>query len=241
MLKGVVLSLGSTGMTAQVGKEKTRSARGAQARDKLKQAAIRVLERGGYHHMRIADVTREAGVAAGLFYHYFPDLKTLTIEVLTDFISRFEAVEEIEKGIGRGEWFERVLAHYRKMVSAYSEHPGLMRCMLQLSDEVPEFREAWRASYLRQLNMLAVLMPRLFPEAGFSEAQALLTCYALGGIGETTLQAYYINRDPALCACDFSDADMAEWLAVLFYRGLFCENPPADRLGVSVPLRRMQR
>jgi len=41
----------------------TRSARGARARARLKAAALVVLEREGYHKMRIADVTQEAGVA----------------------------------------------------------------------------------------------------------------------------------------------------------------------------------
>jgi len=57
----------------------TKTARGARARAGLKAAALVVLEREGYHKMRIADVTREAGVAQGLFYHYFKDLKSLTI------------------------------------------------------------------------------------------------------------------------------------------------------------------
>ena len=47
------------------------SARGERARAGLKEAALAVLEREGYHKMRIADVTGEAGVAQGLFYHYF--------------------------------------------------------------------------------------------------------------------------------------------------------------------------
>lgn len=228
-------------MASDTGSGKPRSARGAVAREKLKQAAGRVLEQVGYHQMRITDVTKEAGVAAGLFYHYFPDLKALTVEVLTDFLVRFEAVDEIERGVGRGDWFARVLAHYQVMVAAYAEHPGLMRCLLQVSDEVPEFRQVWRNSYHRQLNMLAVLMPRLFPQAGFSEAQALLTCYALGGVGESILQAYFINRDPALRASGMSEAQLAEWLAVLFYRGLFLENPPQGALDVARPLLAMQR
>ena len=71
------------GVTAKSAK----SAKGERARAGLKAACLRVLERQGYHKMRIADVTQEAGVAQGLFYHYFKDLKSLTLEVLTDFAS----------------------------------------------------------------------------------------------------------------------------------------------------------
>ena len=74
----------------------TRSARGARARARLKAAALVVLEREGYHKMRIADVTREAGVAQGLFYHYFTDLKSLTLEVLTDFANPATDLARVE-------------------------------------------------------------------------------------------------------------------------------------------------
>ena len=78
------------------------SPRGEAARARLKEATGRVLERVGYRQMRVADVTREAGVATGLFHHYFPDLKTATIEVLRDFMTRFEDLESIERGVVKG-------------------------------------------------------------------------------------------------------------------------------------------
>ena len=52
-------------------KTKTKPKRGELAREKLKAAAVRVLNQAGFHQMRIKDVTQEAGVATGLFYHYF--------------------------------------------------------------------------------------------------------------------------------------------------------------------------
>ena len=63
---------------------KSISAKGEKARAKLKAAALVVMQQVGFHKMRITDVTQEAGVASGLFYHYFDDLKSLTLEVLGD-------------------------------------------------------------------------------------------------------------------------------------------------------------
>ncbi len=90
----------------------------------LKEAATRVLERVGYRQMRVSDVTGEAGVATGLFYHYFPDLKALTIEVLGDFMTRFEALEEIERGVAKGDWYARSHAHNRLVVQQLRAQPG---------------------------------------------------------------------------------------------------------------------
>src|SRR5690554_4359452 len=90
---------------------KTKSAKGEQARNNLKQAALLVLERVGYHKMRISDVTAEAGVATGLFYHYFSDLKSLTIEVLSDFVANSQNLATIEKDVPKGDWYARIYAH----------------------------------------------------------------------------------------------------------------------------------
>ena len=206
------------------------SARGRQARRRLKQAALECLEELGYHRMRVADVTRRAGVATGLFYHYFSDLKTLVVEVLEEFLARFEDTAHIERNIARGDWFGRILAHYTQIVSAYARHPGLMRCITQLTDEDAEFRALWRRSYQRQLKQLVVVMPRLFPESRLSDAQNWLMVYALGDIGEGLLREYYIEHSPEVRRFELSEEEMAEWLAVVFYRGLFLVHPPAERL-----------
>ncbi len=222
-------------------KRVTKSARGAQAREKLKRAALLVLERVGYHRMRINDVTNEAGVAAGLFYHYFDGLKSLTIEVLTDFVAESQDVEFIEKDVPRGDWYSRILAHNRLVVKSYAERPGLMRCLLQFADEEPEFNVALRESFQRQLNWLVQLMPNLFPASHFSEHQALMVIYTLAGNSEAILRDYYINADSALTAEKLDVEEMAELLATIFYRGLFLENPPLEKLKYTANLEHMMR
>ena len=218
-----------------------RSARGEQARARLKEAAARVLERVGYRQMRVVDVTREAGVASGLFYHYFPDLKTLTIEVLQDFMQRFEAIEDIERGVAKGDWYARMHAHNGAVVHSYARSPGIMRCMVQLGDEQPEFGELWRASYHRRLELFVRALPRLFPDAGLSGAQAHLVTTMLAGMGEHLLSEYYIVRAPALREMELDEEEMTEWISVMFYRALFLENPPAERLKHAALVAHLRR
>jgi AcrR family transcriptional regulator len=218
-----------------------RNARGELARTRIKEAAARVLERVGYRQMRVTDVTAEAGVAAGLFYHYFPDLKTLTIEVLRDFMTRFEAIDQIEAGVERGDWFARSLAHNRLVVQSYARSPGIMRCMVQMGDEAPEFAEIWRTSYYRRLELLVRALPRLFPGADFTAAEARLVTTLLAGIGEHLLAEYYIARVPSLRELALDEDQMAEWVTVMFHRALFLENPPAARLRHAGKLTGMKR
>jgi len=218
-----------------------RSARGERARAGLKAAALRVLERQGYHKMRIADVTTEAGVAQGLFYHYFKDLKSLTLEVLTDFAMASNDPQEVEKDVPRGDWYARIYAHNLVIVRSYAKRPGVMRCLLQLADEDPEFAGLLTENYRNQLMWLVELMPWLFPDVRFRKHQALLVVYSLAGIGEGLLREYFVNESRALRAADLSVEEFAELLTIMFYRALFLQNPDKKQLKYTRNLAGMTR
>jgi AcrR family transcriptional regulator len=220
---------------------KTRSARGARARAGLKAAALVVLEREGYHKMRIADVTREAGVAQGLFYHYFKDLKTLTLEVLTDFATPAKDVSGIEKDVAKGDWYGRIVAHNLLVVNGYARRPGVMRCLLQMADEDIEFSTLLRDSYREQLMWLVELMPGMFPAVKFKQHQALMVVYSLAGIGEGLLREYFINESKTLRAAKLSAEEFAELLSTMFYRALFLEHPTSKQLSYTRNLANMAR
>lgn len=228
-------------MTETVTPEKKLSARGEVARARLKRAAMKVMEKTGYHRMRIHDVTSEAGVAAGLFYHYFKDLKSLTLEVLEDFVAESRNVEAIERDVPKGDWYGRMHAHFSLVVASYAERPGLMRCLLQLADEDEVFAAQIRQSYMQQLQWLVQLMPKLFPEANFTQHQALMVVYTLASSGEMMLRDYFINRDEQLHSEDINREEITELLTVAFYRGLFLENPPQEQLTYTKNLLHMKK
>ena len=217
------------------------SPKGKIARAKLRTAALEVMERVGYHRMRITDVTAEAGVASGLFYHYFKDLKSLTLDVLQDFVSHSLHLDDIEKDVPKGDWYERMLAHNRLVVLAYAQRPGIMRALLQLADENEDFSALLRKNFVQQLSWLTRQMPKLFPDAKMSEHQAMMVVYALAGTGETILRDYYINHEPVLRAKELSVEEMTELITVMFYRGLFLQNPPVEKLRYTNNLSEMKR
>ena len=229
------------GLRAPAQRKQARSPRGRKAREKIKQAALVALEQVGYHKLRVADVTDEAGVAAGLFYHYFPDLCSLTLEVLEDFVALSLNIEAIERDVPKGDWYERMLAHNRLVAAGYAERPGLTRCLLQLADEDPGFSQLLRRNFIQQLSWLVKLMPKLFPQAQLREHQALMVVYTLAGMGEAVLRDYYVNREPALVAEPLQVEEMAELLTVMFYRGLFLQNPPPEKLSYTRNLQFMVR
>ena len=221
--------------------KKSNSPKGEKARAKLRAAALSVMEDVGYHRMRISDVTKEAGVAQGLFYHYYSDLASLTVEVLEDFVSHSLRLEDIEKDVPRGDWYERILAHNLLVVQAYAERPGIMRCLLQLADSDEAFSQTLRRNFIRQLGWLTRQMPKLFPAAEMSEHQAMMVAYTLAGMGETILRDYYINQEGVLSDKKMSPNEMAELISVMIYRGLFLENPPTDQLRYTANLQHMKK
>lgn len=200
--------------------------RGLATRERLKAAARRVLDRKGYSQLTVADVTREAGVAAGLFHRYFPDLRTLTMELVSELIEELADTATIEKDVGPGDWMGRIHSHIALSVANHARRPGLVRAMNQLAEESPAFRAQLRGFYQSQLELLAARMPRLFPDAKLKPAESLLIAYALGGISEIALRERYILRNPAFRDLELSPEEMADWLAALFYRALFAANPP---------------
>lgn len=217
------------------------SAKGQLARQKLKAAVIAVLDRSGYHELKITDVTEEAGVATGLFYHYFPDLKTLVLEVLEEFIKSFEAMEEIEKGVAKGDWFGRLYAHFYKEVKSFADHPGLSRCLEFFAETDAEFRNLWRDSFDWQLQRLVDVIPGVFPESQLDDAEKQLLVYSLSGLGREVLKRYYIEKEETLGGANLSPEEMAEWLSVMYYRGLFAANPPKGSLRFADKVLNIQK
>lgn len=220
---------------------KTKTRKGDQARESLKSAAVRLLNRSGYHQIRIKDVTAEAGVATGLFYHYFKNLDALVREVMDEHMARFEATNEIEKDVTRGAWLERMKSHYRLVVKTYAEQPGLMRCIKQYAADDPEFRARWHASYNKRMQLLVEAFPRVMPDSNLEMREIQILVLGLGGIGQNFLDEYYIERNPELVAQNYSQEELSEWLAALFYRGFFAANPSESSLDLARSLSTVKR
>lgn len=228
-------------MSAVSDKASARRPKGALARKRLKAAAVAVLDRVGYHQLRIKDVTAEAGVAAGLFHHYYGDLKSLVEEILDEYIAEFEATEQIEKDVSKGDWFNRLRSHYEVAVRSHAEYPGIINCINQFCADDPAFRGRWQASYNRRLQLLADVFPYVFPSSELRADEVRLMVHALSGIGQDVLRERYIERSPEVLALQLSEAEVAEWLAALFYRGLFARNPPRSRLHHAAKILTLKR
>jgi TetR/AcrR family fatty acid metabolism transcriptional regulator len=87
-------------------------------------AAVRAFARDGYHQARMADVAREAGVAAGTIYLYFKSKDELLISIFEEKVQAF-----IEDFRGRVNQEQGAAAKLRKLVELHlyemQEHQDL--------------------------------------------------------------------------------------------------------------------
>lgn len=211
------------------------SSRGQKRRELIKAAARNVLERVGYHAMKVTDVATEVGVAVGLFYHYFPDLKSVTCEVLSDFLDELSATEHPKPE----DRFDAIFIPTLIWANAYEEHPGLMRCLVQVADEVPEFRALWNKHSATWNRRIAKNIARRFPEGQLSEKFSLSIAYALGSMVDGLINEIYVHRNNDLSKLLKSPREIAELLSAIWYRALYMENPPAGKLTLTAPLHEM--
>ncbi|MBT8233096.1 MAG: TetR/AcrR family transcriptional regulator [Saprospiraceae bacterium] len=214
-----------------------KSHKGEIARSNIKKACRRTLEKVGYHKMRIGDVMSEAGMANGLFYHYFPDLKSLVIEVLLDFLSRFKGSILDKPSLSKQEWYDVGYTYYFRIVKSYSLYPGMMQCMKEMMWEEPNFGALVRLVFIKSQEESLKKLPTDGIRSKMSNNQLRIILRALGSIGEEILIDYYITKESKISKLKITERAMAEYLTSLFYQAFFLEHPPIEKLKYDKELK----
>lgn len=146
------------------------TARGQRTRQKLLKAAEVVFGTKGYEAASIADITRKADVALGTFYVYFPDKKSLYVELVDEMGSRLRRL--IARSVaGLTDRLEVEREGFRVFFEFASKHRSLYRIVRQAEfvDEAAFHRYYDRLAegYVRGLGvaMDAGQVRRMNPEA----------------------------------------------------------------------------
>lgn len=118
-------------------------------RERLLEAAVRVVARKGYAATTVADLTKEAGISRTTFYEMFEDKETCFLaaydaafEVL---VRRVTAAFEAEEG-----WPQRARAGLATLLGALAEEPELARlALVGVSAAGPAAQRRYRAALQR--------------------------------------------------------------------------------------------
>jgi TetR/AcrR family transcriptional regulator, ethionamide resistance regulator len=203
--------------------------RGIATRERLKKAAVLVLERQGYRNMRLQDVAEEAGLNFSLFYHYFASKAELTHEILTEFVKTFIAVEP--KSVMQRDPFSAIHAANEGMASLYANSPGLMRCLVHFDEEESKFSDIFRTVTLDWHKKIAQAMHKRFPDIPADEQTLLMVAYALGGMIDNFLFERFVDCNPLLVKAFPDPSSAAHFLSIMWYRAVYLKNPGSGQLG----------
>jgi TetR/AcrR family transcriptional repressor of nem operon len=206
--------------------------KGARTKEALKLGAIQVLDEVGYHAMRVSDICDAAGVALATFYLYFVNKSDITLQVLSEYLeqgSRLLAARD-----GARSPLESIRAANLRWLQVMRANAGLSRCIMQLGDEEPGFRELTHRTNREWYERIALSFVRRFP-GSVSADVALLAAYSLGAMMDEMARKLLVYPDPTLLSLAEriapSDEAMADFLTVLWHRALYGAAPVGPDLG----------
>jgi AcrR family transcriptional regulator len=156
------------GSAQQGGKPLPLTARGWRTRAKILEAARRVFERDGFLDVKIIDITKEAGVAAGSFYTYF-ESKEETFRALLDMMRDEILHHEVEQAAPSDDPVESIKRATRTYFESYRKNVGLWRIFEQMAAMDGDFRKVRleRATVFAERNANAI---RRLQERGLADA-----------------------------------------------------------------------
>ncbi len=208
--------------------------KGQRTRERIKIATAKALERKGYHAMRVTDVTEIAEIAEGSFYIYFKDKTEVTLTVLTDLLNNFFKLEAPRDGGSRSA-FQSIQLANRRWIAVCRANAGLMRCILQVGDEAPEFSRLSQAANSTWYRRIAEGVRR---RRGEETGNAMLAAYFLGGMMDELVRRLVVYPDPELhellTGLGMDDDAVADAVSLIWLRVLHPDQAPRGALPEAV-------
>lgn len=203
--------------------------KGERTRDRLKLAAIDLLDEIGYRDMRISDICERADVSTATFYLYYQNKTEITVEVLREFMDTIFGVAETD-GPYRSS-FDAIYSANLGWIRTVKANAGLLRCLLQVGDQTPEFAEVSQTINFKWYGRVASSIHRsLSDERGRGADLSLVLAYALGSMMDELCRRLFVAQDQHLvdliAKVAPTDEDLAELIGVIWFRTVYCADPP---------------
>jgi AcrR family transcriptional regulator len=211
-----------------------RRRKGELTRDRIRLAAIELLNEVGYRDTKVSDICERADVTPPVLYLYFESRQALTEEVLREFLDDFMARSERAGGATSSARtpYEAIYEANLLWIALARANTGLIRCLLQVADDVPAFAALFNDANHRWYGRIAASVLSRFP-AAHQEADAVrLAVYALGGMMDELVRRLFAARDSHLDALVGavapSDEKLAAFLTIIWHRALYGIDPPGQ-------------
>jgi AcrR family transcriptional regulator len=164
-------------------------------RDKIRDAAVRVFARKGFHNARVGDIATEAGVAHGLLYHYFESKDALLESVFREtWSAMLDLIREVEEsGEPASEQLRRVAA---VVLRTWRRDPDLVRVLVREVARTPQIQQ--QAEEVGHAYQAIERIVRIGQERGEFRADldARLAALVLYGALEEILTGWVLGQLP---------------------------------------------
>lgn len=195
-------------------------AKGVRTAQALRIAACTLLERAALQDLTIAALCKEAGVANGTFYLYFPDQAHLLEDLLQGFAGF------LQTGMIRASQTSPV-RNMRPATEAYAclfeANRGLMKCLIHHLDAFPEARAAFHRLNREWIDTVVAATRRRLVREGrdtLSEAELTRRAYVLGGMTDQYFSGLYLSGEAGLVDVSADRAAVIATLTTIWERGL---------------------
>jgi TetR/AcrR family transcriptional regulator, transcriptional repressor for nem operon len=210
--------------------EQSAMTKGERTRERLRIAALQVLNQRGYDEMPVLAITEQAGLSEGLFYVYFKGKVDITLSLLTEFFSEFVQLSDRDRPASGP--FEAIKIANRRWLHIAIANPGVMRCIFQAGNEVPEFasliskaNKFWNTTVLHALEKHRPVS---------SKSAMMLPLYMLSGMMDELARKLVVYPDPELLAViDGNGADfdaVADAATMIWYRVLYIDDQVPEEM-----------
>lgn len=211
----------------------TRS-KGERTRDRIRLATVELLNTVGYRQLKVADICARAGITQPVLYRYFENKQALTLDVLQEFLARFV---DAPRDPGTTTPYRAIYEANLRWITMARANAGLMRCLLDASDDEPAFAAIFARETDRWNRRIADSVLRRFPSASTDRKAIEFAVTIIGGMVDELVRRLFATRSEDVRrlahAVAPNDPTLAHFISVLWYRALYGGDPPSGE-GIKV-------
>jgi len=213
---GPVYNFGKALLTESVGLRKR-----DRTRATIQNAGCILLDRIPLTQLTVSEICKEAQIAHGTFYIYFPDRQAFVADLLIRFVEFVQLVmHQSSKSLGKDPVRSTTAAYY----VLFENNPGLMKCLLNNLEDFPASREAFQILNREWVMTVVRSTERRLTRTGrleeISHDELLRRTYALGGMVDQYLSALFLNADTTLASVSTDREVVIDTLTNIWKRGM---------------------
>ena len=184
-------------------------------------AGCSLLNRHALASLKVSTICREAGIAHGTFYIYFPNRQAFVATLLLRFVDYLQTImHQASKTVNDDTVRTTMRAYYQLFV----QNTGMMKCLINHLEEFPSSLAAFQKLNREWATTVVAAAKNNLLYSGtdrvISREELFRRAYALGGMVDQYLSALLLHHDPTLESVSRDREAVIETLSLIWERGM---------------------